>query len=424
MSTKKDERDTRRLRRSHASGQGTVEPIRSDGKRRGRNDPCGCGSGEKYKRCCAINRDRDALLSDFGPVLGLGEDEAEAMRAVHRKPPPKPTKKTPTKKTRRKRAKQESPTVVPTEPSPTEPQERESAKEAITMSDISGGPPVGKTVTITPAMAKKWLEEKNYSDNRPISKSRVQYYARQMKAGRWKLNGEPIILDEQSGLLNGQHRLCAIIEADVSVQIVVVEGVAQDAFTTMDQGYTRSGGQVLRMKGYKNSSTRSAVCRALYVWETTGGTLKGLSKKISPDELLLVQECYPDEVDEATEYAARVRREVPMPCGLIGLAHVLIKRARPSKADEFLQVLADGLTTQGGNPAVVFRKRLIADKMRDRQLPPEAQWCALVRSWNTYDQGKTLRTIGVKRNPDGEWVMQAIRGLGRKRTGGKIPQEG
>ena len=29
-----------------------VEPIRNRGQRVGRNDPCPCGSGKKYKNCC------------------------------------------------------------------------------------------------------------------------------------------------------------------------------------------------------------------------------------------------------------------------------------------------------------------------------------------------------------------------------------
>ena len=29
-----------------------VESIRSDQKEIGRNDPCPCGSGKKYKKCC------------------------------------------------------------------------------------------------------------------------------------------------------------------------------------------------------------------------------------------------------------------------------------------------------------------------------------------------------------------------------------
>ncbi|MCH2570982.1 MAG: SEC-C domain-containing protein, partial [Planctomycetes bacterium] len=35
-----------------ADGQPKVETIRNRGERVGRNDPCPCGSGKKYKRCC------------------------------------------------------------------------------------------------------------------------------------------------------------------------------------------------------------------------------------------------------------------------------------------------------------------------------------------------------------------------------------
>ncbi len=32
-----------------------TEPIRHEGPKVGRNDPCPCGSGKKYKRCCGAN---------------------------------------------------------------------------------------------------------------------------------------------------------------------------------------------------------------------------------------------------------------------------------------------------------------------------------------------------------------------------------
>ncbi len=35
-----------------------VEPIRATDKSVGRNDPCPCGSGKKYKKCCGKNPDR------------------------------------------------------------------------------------------------------------------------------------------------------------------------------------------------------------------------------------------------------------------------------------------------------------------------------------------------------------------------------
>jgi preprotein translocase subunit SecA len=30
-----------------------IEPIRNLGAKVGRNDPCPCGSGKKFKNCCA-----------------------------------------------------------------------------------------------------------------------------------------------------------------------------------------------------------------------------------------------------------------------------------------------------------------------------------------------------------------------------------
>ena len=32
--------------------EGPTAPIRRQGPRLGRNDPCACGSGKKFKRCC------------------------------------------------------------------------------------------------------------------------------------------------------------------------------------------------------------------------------------------------------------------------------------------------------------------------------------------------------------------------------------
>jgi len=33
-----------------------VEPIHKGEKEIGRNDPCPCGSGKKYKKCCGKNK--------------------------------------------------------------------------------------------------------------------------------------------------------------------------------------------------------------------------------------------------------------------------------------------------------------------------------------------------------------------------------
>ena len=43
------------LRASGGDG-GVNQPVKSQEKRIGRNDPCPCGSGKKYKNCCGKNQ--------------------------------------------------------------------------------------------------------------------------------------------------------------------------------------------------------------------------------------------------------------------------------------------------------------------------------------------------------------------------------
>ncbi len=44
------------LREENPEAQPKVETVVHEGPRIGRNDPCPCGSGKKYKKCCGIGK--------------------------------------------------------------------------------------------------------------------------------------------------------------------------------------------------------------------------------------------------------------------------------------------------------------------------------------------------------------------------------
>ena len=68
-----------------------------------------------------------------------------------------------------------------------------------------------KKVLITPKLAKELLLKNN--SNRRITKSFVTTYANDMREGRWKGNtAEFIKIADDGDILDGQHRLLAIIE--------------------------------------------------------------------------------------------------------------------------------------------------------------------------------------------------------------------
>ncbi len=98
-------------------------------------------------------------------------------------------------------------------------------------------PPHCKTILVTPELAAKWLL-KNTS-NRAVRKGRVKAFARDMKAGAWSFNPQPISFGTDDGILDGQHRLLAIIESGVSVQMAVWFDVPVASRSVMDLGTPR-----------------------------------------------------------------------------------------------------------------------------------------------------------------------------------------
>ena len=46
----------RQTQMSFSHGSGEAQPVKKSNKKVGRNDPCPCGSGKKYKKCCALKQ--------------------------------------------------------------------------------------------------------------------------------------------------------------------------------------------------------------------------------------------------------------------------------------------------------------------------------------------------------------------------------
>ena len=53
--TKKEREMTLMAGESTQDRKAKKSPVKRDGKKIGRNDPCPCGSGLKYKKCCGRN---------------------------------------------------------------------------------------------------------------------------------------------------------------------------------------------------------------------------------------------------------------------------------------------------------------------------------------------------------------------------------
>jgi len=122
---------------------------------------------------------------------------------------------------------------------------------------------------VTPEMAKRWLD--NNFRNRPLVGDVVAAYARDMTNGVWVPTHQGIAFNDADELIDGQHRLNAIVRSAKTVRMMVTFGlpskIAGSEMTTMDavdRGRTRSVADQLKIQhAMKDGSVIAAICANL-----------------------------------------------------------------------------------------------------------------------------------------------------------------
>lgn len=158
-----------------------------------------------------------------------------------------------------------------------------------------------KTMLITPKIAEKMLSSNTH--NRPVYQLTVDCYARDMRLGLWRPNNQGIGFDINGVLIDGQHRLWAIIQSGVTLEMLVVTELPIESQLTVDTGKLRGVGDNLHLIGVDNGNLRSAIVRGLITICTgnkhIGKTSFGLVNK--------VMDIYRKEIDAVIENKTLIR---------------------------------------------------------------------------------------------------------------------
>lgn len=100
-------------------------------------------------------------------------------------------------------------------------------------------------VTVTPEMAINLLE--NNRNNRPLSHRKVEMMVNDIKSGKFELTHQPIAISEDGKLIDGQHRLTAVCESGIPVDMFVAYNAPRS--TKIDIGKPRDVRTSLYMAG-------------------------------------------------------------------------------------------------------------------------------------------------------------------------------
>lgn len=257
------------------------------------------------------------------------------------------------------------------------------------------------TITVTPQYAAEVLASQN-DGNRPVSKARVSRYANEMRRGRWLHTHQGIAFDVNGRLLDGQHRLAAVVEAGVDVVMQVTHDADPKTFGVIDTMKTRSLTDILVLGGYPtNASNCAAVLRMVagyrLAWANHLGLAGGMHQAnatYDDQDWLNLRNEVDDVIEEAVNLATRINTATGNR-SVAGVSLVMMSalRSDPIAALEFGSKVVTPVNIPSVNsPVLRYNKWKPTAGLTGNGLTVEV-FHATAQAWTAYLDGRGVRTI-------------------------------
>lgn len=250
------------------------------------------------------------------------------------------------------------------------------------------------TIDVTPDLAEAWLALNPI--NRPLSDGHVAEYVNRMKRGEWLLNGQGIIFSNKGILLDGQHRLAAVVKSGMTIPFDVRFGIDQEVFATIDDGKKRSAKDVFcieKIPNYTNAAATVTLIMGLQRGATQ--TIFNMTNRPSNAEKADWYLENPDVADFVVLgmkwYQASGRILSPAKFG--GYAFMMAK-VDHEKAIQFMEKLALGSQLEASSPVFKLRALLTRAKIdKTRKIPESYERALIIKAWNFYKEGKEIKVL-------------------------------
>jgi hypothetical protein len=205
---------------------------------------------------------------------------------------------------------------------------------------------------VTPGHAMAWLLKSE--GNRALRRSHIAWLADQMREGSWEVTGQAIVFAAGGRLLDGHHRLQAVIDAGCTVSMLVVRGIPRTAWGKIDCGVPRAVHDRLTVMENPRQNRR-----AIEVIQQLRRIEKRQRTKVTSDQVR----------NDFNGMKGSMRAVLAMfPTFIRGVTRAQVLGAiiryhqrDPERAERFAAQLRDGAPMQEGPPAMVLRAWLIGD---------------------------------------------------------------
>jgi hypothetical protein len=210
---------------------------------------------------------------------------------------------------------------------------------------------------ITPDRARELLTLN--TKNRPIVKANLNRLISEIENGLFKFNGDSIRISKSNTILDGQHRLLAIVHTGVAVKTVLIKGLDDDVFDTIDQGSQRTLGALIGIDKAPNYNICASIIPLLMTYKSTG-TPKSNGKNISKPIMLNYFNENKNRIIEAAEFARSSKSFSRwISPAYAGFLYFTLSKIDNDLCLEFTTKIESGVGIEDYSPEFLLREKLI-----------------------------------------------------------------
>jgi hypothetical protein len=217
-----------------------------------------------------------------------------------------------------------------------------------------------KLMLVTPLMANSWLTDHN-QNNRDIKPSVVSQYARDLVAGRWPVTHQGIAFDWNGALVDGQHRLSAIVRTGCSATLYVTTGLDPLVRVVVDVHSKRTVDDAMTLAGWKTEYGRLPRNSIAGMWSRMMYGVGQTKGKETRHELLEFAKRYHDAGDwSLNEFSQYPRsRYVMTATTMAAVARAYYHISDHYRLAEFVAVLSTGIMRSPEDSSAVYWRNAI-----------------------------------------------------------------
>ena len=253
-----------------------------------------------------------------------------------------------------------------------------------------------KVLSITPKKAAEYLERN--TANRPVSQRTVREFAQVMRRGEWRVTHQGIAFDTNGALVDGQHRLAAVVEADVPVEMTVFTEVPDGAFDVLDTGKRRNAADVLAIEGEKSAVQLAAMVRTVWLYQNRPElSWSGGDAGVTNHQIVEALEAHPklrDFIGQGEQIAAATG----MIKSAAGAASYLVSQASGRDLAPWFDGIIEGTGLVKGDPRLMFRRVMFAHTRKQagqvmRRRETREHVTLYLKAFNAWATGATLMQL-------------------------------